>query len=255
MQTRPVQFTNRVGYALAGLLDVPSDRAPSAYAILAHCFTCGKDLKPFINMSRELTAAGLGVLRFDFSGLGGSEGSFSESDLSSNTTDLRDAADYLANNFAAPRLLIGHSMGGAAVLQVAGEITSVAAVATIAAPAEASHLGEKLRRAREEAMGSGTASVAIGGKHFTLRREFFDDLEKAEVGNAIRRLGKPLLILHSPRDHTVDIENAAAIFQAAKHPKSFVSLGESDHLMLEERHARYAGRMIAAWASAYLSSA
>lgn len=252
METRPVRFINRVGYTLAGLLDAPDSGAVSAYAILAHCFTCGKDLKPFVNMSRELTAAGIAVLRFDFSGLGGSEGDFTHSDLSSNTTDLLDAADFLRENYEAPRLLIGHSMGGAAVLRVAPDVDSVSAVATIAAPAEADHLGRKLSLARSQAKERGTAEVSIGGRNFTLRREFFDDLESARLGETIRRLDKPILILHSPADRTVEIENAAAIFQAARHPKSFISLGDADHLMLEERHARYAGRVMAAWVSAWL---
>ena len=254
MKTKPVRFINRVGYTLAGLLDTPDDREPDAVAILAHCFTCGKDLKPFVNIDRELTAAGIGVLRFDFSGLGGSEGDFTQSDLSSNGTDLLDAAAFLDENYDAPRLLIGHSMGGAAVLRVAAQIPSVRAVVTIAAPAEANHLGEKLGRAREEARKRGDAQVSIGGQNFTLRREFFDDLERAGMRSYISELNKPLLILHSPADRTVEVENAGAIFQAASHPKSFVSLGKADHLMLDERDARYAGRVIAAWASHYLQA-
>jgi putative redox protein len=253
MKTRPLQFINRVGYTLAGLLDLPEDRAASAYAILAHCFTCGKDLKPFVYMNRELTGAGLGVLRFDFSGLGGSEGSFADSTLSSNETDLIDAARFLRNNFEPPALLIGHSMGGAAVLRVARELPSVAAVATIAAPAEADHLGQKLSRAREEAEREGSTQVKIGGQNFMLRRQFFEDLKQAELSQSVRHLGKPLLILHSPVDATVEVDNAARLFLAARHPKSFVSLNNADHLMLDEEDARYAGRVIAAWASRYIS--
>lgn len=203
-------------------------------------------------MSRELTAAGFTVLRFDFSGLGGSQGNFTDSNLSSNTTDLIDAVRFLEREHEAPALLIGHSMGGVAVLNVAAALSSVSAVATIATPAEASHLGTKLARARDTAQRRGDASIAIGGQTFTLKRQFFDDLEAFSARTGATELGKPLLVLHSPRDTTVEISNASTIFRAARHPKSFVSLGTADHLLLKEEDARYAGRVIAAWASRYV---
>lgn len=252
MKTTPVNFINRAGYQLAGLLDEPSNGAIVAYAILAHCFTCGKDLKPFVNISRELTEEGIAVLRFDFSGLGKSAGEFSDSNLSTNETDLIDASKYLEENFGAPRLLIGHSMGAAAVILAARQIAAVSAVVTIAAAADATHLGEKLSRARRQAAETGNAGVAIGGQNFTLTREFFDDLERISLRDAVEDLDAALLILHSPRDETVHIENAAWIFRAARHPKSFVSLSEADHLMLDEQDARYAGSIIAAWAGRYI---
>jgi putative redox protein len=253
MKTERVSFINRSGYQISGLLDVPSEGPTRAYALFAHCFTCGKDLKPFAHINSELTDSGLGVLRFDFAGLGKSGGEFSDSSLSSNETDLIDAAGFMEGNFAAPRILIGHSMGGAAVLLAAPNIASVTAVVTIGTPADATHLGEKLARAQTEAKRNGEARVAIGGQTFTLTRGFFDDLERTSLDSVIGALDKAILVLHSPNDESVGIENAAAIFRAARHPKSFVSLNEADHLMLKERDARYAGSVIAAWAEPYLS--
>jgi len=252
MKTTTVSFVNRSGYQMSGLLDVPSEGTARAYALFAHCFTCGKDLKPFAHLNGAVTDSGLGVLRFDFAGLGKSGGEFTDSSLSSNETDLADAAEFMSNNFAAPKILIGHSMGGAAVLLAAPRIESVTGVVTIGTPADPAHLGKKLSRARTDAQRNGEASVAIGGQTFTLTREFFDDLERASLDTVVGELGKPLLVLHSPHDESVGIENAAAIFRAARHPKSFVSLNEADHLMLNERDARYAGAVIAAWAGAYL---
>jgi putative redox protein len=239
---------NRVGYRLSGLLDKPDNGKVLAYALFAHCFTCGKDLKPFARMNEAITARGIGVLRFDFSGLGRSEGEFTDSNLSSNESDLVDAANYLKDNFEGPKVLIGHSMGGSAVLRAAKHVASVKAVVTIGTPAEPSHLGEKLARARDTAIMEGKAEVMIGGQKFTLLGQFFEDLDSARLETEISKLDKPLLILHSPADRTVDIENASRIFQAARHPKSFVSLNRADHLMLEPEDARYAGDVIAAWA-------
>jgi putative redox protein len=219
---------------------------------LAHCFTCGKDLKPFAYMNEVLTERGFGVLRFDFAGLGKSGGRFSESSLSSNETDLIDASAFLAGNFEAPKILIGHSMGGAAVLLAAASIPSVRGVVTIGTPADPTHLGKKLARARSEAQREGRADVAIGGQTFTLTREFFEDLERAALNNVIGSLDSALLVLHSPQDESVGIENAEVIFEAARHPKSFVSLDGADHLMLDKRMARYAGSVVAAWAEPYL---
>lgn len=243
---------NRGGRELSGYLDVAMDRPVDGYGILAHCFTCGKDLKPLARVSRAIAEEGVAVLRFDFSGLGGSEGDFAMSTLSSNVEDLVDAANFVAENFAGPRVLVGHSLGGVAALRAAGEVASVGAVVTVGTPASPSHLGEKLRRAREEAMVSGQASVAIGGKKFSLRRSFFEDLDATDMRDVIANLGKALLVLHSPADRMVEIGNARAIFEAARYPKSFVALGDSDHLLLDDRDAVYAGRVIGAWAGYYL---
>jgi len=252
VKTQPVNFVNRAGYKLAGLIDTPSDGEAHTFALLAHCFTCGKDLKPFVHMNRALTELGIGVLRFDFSGLGKSAGQFADSNLSTNETDLLDAADFLASNFAAPKILVGHSMGGAAVILAAEHLESVTGVVTIAAPADATHLGNTLSRARDIAREAGDAEVMIGGQKFTLTQEFFSDLEQTSLKSALGRFDKALLILHSPMDEQVGIENAAWIFAAARHPKSFVSLNKADHLMLDERDARYVGAVIAAWAQQYV---
>lgn len=234
---------------LAGYLDVPESQSPKAYALFAHCFTCGKNLKPIKNINTTLAENGTAVLRFDFTGIGESEGDFSETNFSTNIEDLIAAADFLAEQYAPPRLLIGHSMGGAAVLQAARRIDSVAAVTTIAAPSSPDHLGKILREKRQVALDEGTAEVTIGGRTFQLRAQFFRDLEKHRMEKTIRELGKPLLILHSPRDQTVDIRNAEEIFAAAKQPKSFVSLDPMGHLILEETDARYVGNLITAWAA------
>lgn len=252
MKTHPVNFLNRVGYRLAALLDVPDHGTPRAFAVFAHCFTCGKDLKPFARMNEAVTERGIAVLRFDFSGLGRSEGEFSESNFSSNETDIIDAAQFLRDNYDSPKLLIGHSMGGAAVVRAAKAVESATAVVTIAAPADPNHLGQKLSEARQVALEHGDADVRIGGQNFTLKRQFFVDLDRQTLAGDLRRLDRALLVLHSPADRTVEIENAARIFEAAKHPKSFVSLDGADHLLLEDGYARYAGNIIAAWADNYI---
>jgi len=252
MRTTPVSFDNKAGYRLTGLLDTPDEGDIRAFALLAHCFTCGKDLKPFVFMNRALTAHGIAVLRFDFSGLGDSAGEFSDTNLSSNQEDLLAAAAYLESQHQAPQILIGHSMGGAAVIRAARYLISARAVVTIAAPADPDHLGQKLSRARDEALQHGSSQVAIGGQHFTLKKQFFENLAESEMKRDIFELNKALLILHSPADATVEIDNAAQIFQWARHPKSFVSLNNANHLMLDRADARYAGEVIAAWVTPHL---
>jgi pimeloyl-ACP methyl ester carboxylesterase len=247
-----MSFLNRRGQELSGYLDLPADRRADGYAVLAHCFTCGKDLKPLANVSRAITGEGLAVLRFDFSGLGGSEGDFAESTLSTNVDDLVDAAGFIGVNYGEPRLLIGHSLGGVAALRAARMVESVRAVVTVATPASPAQLGGRLGRAREEAMEKGEGSIVVGGRPFSLRKSFFEDLESVDMEDVIRGLGRALLVLHSPEDRMVAIENASAIFRSARHPKSFVALGGADHLLLEEKDALYAGRVIGAWVSCYL---
>ncbi len=252
MKTENVEFVNRRGLLLSGYLDLPDAGPARTYAILAHCFTCGKDLKPFVNINSALTSRGIAVLRFDFTGLGESDGDFSSSTLSSNVEDLIDAAGYLQNNHGPPGLLIGHSLGGVAVLNAARHIASIGAVATVAAPFDPAHLGAKLSRAREEAAEKGEARVSIGGRQFELRESFFKDLEATPAGEVIESLDMALLVLHSPADTIVEIDNAGKIFAAARHPKSFVSLAHADHLMLNESDASYVGGVIAAWAENYI---
>ncbi len=252
MKSRRLSFPSRSGHQLAGILDLPDDGPPVATALFAHCFTCGKNLKSIVHIDKELTARGIAVLRFDFTGIGDSGGDFSRSTLTSNREDLLDAAAHLAELEQPPRLLVGHSLGGAAVLQAARDLPSTTAVAVIGAPSEPSHLNPVLARKREEARTRGEAELTLAGRTFTLRPEFFADLEAHEGRTAVGDLGRALLILHSPQDDTVDIQHAAALFRAARHPKSFVSLDGADHLLLEEADGRWAGGVIAAWARRYL---
>lgn len=223
-----------------------------AFGVLAHCFTCGKDLKPFAHMGRALANEGIGLLRFDFTGLGGSEGDFSDSTVVSNVDDLVDAARYLADNIGGVRLLIGHSLGGVAALRAARGLDTVSAVATIGAPANPAVLGGRLDRAREAAKREGEAEITVGGRRFRLRKRFFEDLESVDMKSVIPAIGKALLVLHSPADNLVPVENAGEIFRAARHPKSFVSLDTADHLLLEREDAAYAGKLIGVWARRYL---
>ena len=255
MSSKRVHFDNGRGERLAARLDVPVDETPLAFALFAHCFTCSKDFKAVANIARALNQARIGVLRFDFTGLGQSEGEFAEQTFSRNLDDLVAAADYLATYQQAPAILIGHSLGGAAVLHAARRIASAQAVVTLAAPSSPEHvtnlLGEDGIRTLEQ---DGAAEISIGGRPFMLRREFVEDLRAQAAEEAIREMRKPLLVLHSPRDRIVDIEHARRIFEAAKHPKSFVSLDPADHLLSEPADSRYAGQIIAAWSARYLDA-
>jgi putative redox protein len=251
MQTKRVSFTNDAGHRLAGLLDMPTV-TPRAYALFAHCFTCSKNVKAAGNIARSLNAAGIAVLRFDFTGLGESEGDFADSNFSANVSDLVAATRYLAQEHQAPALLIGHSLGGAAVLAAAAEIDSAVAVATIAAPAHAAHVEHLLRDAKDEIVTQGEAEVLLGGRPFTVRKQFLDDLAAHELPESVAQLRKALLIMHAPLDDVVNIDNASSLFQHAKHPKSFLSLDKADHLLSRTEDARYAGSALAAWALRYL---
>lgn len=252
MTTDKIRFTNRESKQLAALLDLPVDRQPLAYAVFAHCFTCTKNSKAAARISRTLAGEGIAVLRFDFTGLGSSEGDFAETDFSSNVDDLLAAADFLEEEFRAPTLLVGHSLGGTAALQAATAMESIRAVITIAAPSDPSHVVKHFEQRREEIMKSGEAEVDLGGRSFTIRRQFLEDLRNHRLEEIISELKKPLLVMHSPYDRIVAIDHAARIFQAARHPKSFMSLDTADHLVSEERDAVYAGRMAASWARRFL---
>jgi len=238
---------------LAARIDRPAGEA-RAWALFAHCFTCSKDLKAARWVSRALAEQGIAVLRFDFTGIGESEGDFSETDFSSNLEDLVAAAAYLRAEHAAPRILIGHSLGGAAMLAVAARLPEVVAVATIGAPSDVAHLARTLVRLAPALEREPSAEVTLGGRSFRIRRALLDDLAQQALEAAIGRLGRALLILHSPVDQTVGIEHAARIYAAARHPKSFVSLDDADHLLTRERDARYAAAVIGAWASRYAAS-
>ncbi len=252
MEYKKVTFKNKSGLDISGRMDLPADREPLAYALFAHCFTCTKNLKAIAHICRALTDRGLAVLRFDFTGLGESEGDFSETNFSSNIEDLVVAAEFMKEKFESPGILIGHSLGGAAMLHAGSRIGSTRAVVTIGAPADPAHLKQSLKDSRKKIEKEGQAEIAIGGKSFTVKKQFLDDLEKIEMQKAIRNLKKPLLILHSPVDEIVDPENAATIFKAAFHPKSFISLDNADHLLSNEADAMYIGSVIAAWAEKYV---
>ena len=250
--TQRIDFDGSQGAKLSARLDLPAG-AIKAYAIFAHCFTCSKDLHATKRISSELAAQGIAVLRFDFTGLGNSKGDFSSTNFSSNREDLIIAANHLRDNFEAPNLLIGHSLGGAAVLSIASEIPEVTAVATIGAPSEASHVVHNFGVKIDEIKNTGEATVSLGGRNFSIRKQFLDDLKANDVLEKVTKLKKPLLVLHSPVDQTVGVENATQIFVAAKHPKSFVSLDNADHLVSNERDADFVASVITAWAGRYIS--
>ncbi len=254
MQTTRISFENASGHRLAARLDLPANDPPIAYAIFAHCFTCSKDYKGVAWVSKALAAEGIGVLRFDFTGLGESEGEFVNTTFSSNIDDLIAAAVHVERTLEAPRILIGHSLGGAAVLHAAARVPSVVAVATIAAPASLKHLAGMLRSTNAEIAGSGEAEVEIGGRPIRIGKELVDGLEEVNMRDAVSGLGRALLVCHSSVDRTVGIENAIEIFSAARHPKSFLSLDSADHLLSDAADARYAGSMIAAWVRKYVET-
>jgi uncharacterized OsmC-like protein/pimeloyl-ACP methyl ester carboxylesterase len=251
MQNINVEFENEEGQLLSGILDMPPSE-PTHYALFAHCFTCSKNFKSAANVSRALAESGVAVLRFDFTGLGQSEGEFAETNFSSNVDDLLAAARFLETEYEAPTILVGHSLGGTAVLRAADDVPSAVAVATIGSPAEPSHVERLLGDSRDELEEDGVAEVNIGGRPFTVRKQFLDDLAEHNLKDDIGSLRKALLVMHAPLDNIVEIDNASALFLAAKHPKSFVSLDDADHLLSSDADSLYAGRVLAAWASRYL---
>ncbi len=228
------------------------DRHPHAFAIFAHCFTCGSDLTASHNISRELNLVGIGVLRFDFTGIGESEGDFVDTSFTTNISDLVAAGEWLAAHHLAPALLVGHSLGGAAVLCAANQLPSVKAVVTIGAPFAPDHVSRHFAEKLEQIAESGRATVNIGGRPFQIAKQFVDDLGAHELDKNIRELEAGLLILHSPQDKTVSIDEAAKLYTAARHPKSFVSLDGADHLLSDNADSHYAGQVIAGWSSRYL---
>jgi uncharacterized OsmC-like protein/pimeloyl-ACP methyl ester carboxylesterase len=252
--TERFQFTCSEGHQLAAALDTP-DGEIIAYALFAHCFTCGKDVLAAKRIAVALAAKGIAVLRFDFTGLGSSEGDFANSTFSSNVADLVRAADHLRERREAPALLIGHSLGGAAILAAAGQIPEAKAVVTIAAPSDPAHVTHLFKDHVESIRTHGEVEVSLAGRPFRIKREFLDDIAEQELIARVKTLHKALLIMHSPTDDTVGIENATQIFIAAKHPKSFVSLAGADHLLSGKRDATYAADVIAAWAERYIEPA
>lgn len=254
MPSKKFRFENPQGDELAARLDLPEAESPCAFALFAHCFTCSKDLHAVGAISRALTRQDIAVLRFDFTGLGESEGEFSHTNFSSNVDDLVVAADFLEEQYEAPRILVGHSLGGAAVLQAAHRVDSVQAVSTIGAPYDPEHVTHHLEDAIEDIKTKGKARITLAGRTFTIRKQFLEDLAATRMEETIRTLDRALLIFHSPIDQIVGVGNAARIFEAAKHPKSFISLDDADHLLTDRADAEYVGIVLGAWARKYVDA-
>ncbi|MFY0689038.1 MAG: alpha/beta fold hydrolase [Cyclobacteriaceae bacterium] len=252
---KKVSFPNDQGALLHGQIDLPLQQDLNVWAVFAHCFTCSSDLKVVEIITRSLTAYGISVLKFDFTGLGSSQGDFSDTTFSSNLDDLITAAEFLKKEFGTgPQLLVGHSLGGAAVLHAAPKIASIKAVATIGAPSSPDHVTHLLEGGMKELEHNETAKVNIGGRPFNIKKQLIDDLKRSSENRNLRDLNKALLVLHSPQDDIVGIENAAEIYQSAKHPKSFITIDGANHLLSNRKDAAYAGKMIGAWAERYINN-
>ncbi len=246
-----ITFEGSQGHELAARLDTP-DGEIKAYALFAHCFTCGKDLQPANRIVKALNNDGIAVLRFDFTGLGKSGGEFENTNFSSNVADLLAAVDHMRDTLEAPSLMIGHSLGGTATLVAAGQIPEIKAVVTIGAPSNATNVAKQFECDIETIEQDGEADVKLAGRPFKIKKQFLDDIRDQNINEAVAGLKKPLLVCHSPIDETVSIDHAAEIFKAAKHPKSFLSLDKADHLLFTPNAAEYIARSLAAWASAYI---
>ena len=255
MITKRISFKNEEGLELSARLELPASAPPTHFAVFAHCFTCGKGIRAATMISRALTQKGFAVLRFDFTGLGQSEGDFAETGFTSNISDLVAAARYLEDAYQAPGLLIGHSLGGTAVIHAAAQIESVEAVVTVGAPFEAGHVTHLFEDKKADILKEGRAKVDIGGRPFEIGRAFIEDLEKHTTASLLPDLRKALLVMHSPQDRIVEVSNAADIFKAAHHPKSFVSLDGADHLLQDPDDGAYVAEVIASWSSRYLPPA
>ena len=251
MRGRKFAFPGSLGHDLAARLDLPAGDV-KAYALFAHCFTCGKDVLAASRIARALNDYGIAVMRFDFTGLGMSEGEFSNTNFTSNVQDLIAAANHMREELEAPQILIGHSLGGAAVLAAAAEIPESKAVVTIGAPADVEHVSDHFKEHIDDIQEHGEAEVKLAGRPFKIRQQFVEDIKSQTIGDKIENLHKALLILHAPFDDVVGIDNASQIFITAKHPKSFISLDEADHLLTRRQDAEYAAAVIAAWASRYI---
>lgn len=254
MKSKNIYFSNHRGERLAATLDLPEDESPISYALFAHCFTCTKSIKAAVNIAAALNREKIAVLRFDFTGLGQSEGTFADTNFSTNVADLILASEYLSSEFQPPQIIIGHSLGGAAVIQAAEKIPSLRAVVTIAAPHDPGHVAHHFENMRQQIEEHGSAEVNLAGRKFTIKRQFLEDLEIQKLDTHIKSLKTALMVMHSARDTTVSIENAANIYKAAKHPKSFISLDDADHLLLKEEDSLYVGMMIAAWSHRYIDT-
>ena len=255
MRSESVKFLNIEGDNLTGKLELPVDGKPSSFAIFAHCFTCSKDLKAVRNITLALAQKGIGVLRFDFTGLGQSEGEFADTNFTSNVSDIGAAAQFLEEYYEAPSLLIGHSFGGTAVLMAASQMDSVKAIATIGSPCDPAHVLHLLKNDIEEIKKQGKAKVNLAGRDFNIKSHFIEDLQNQGMHKILSEMrGKALLVLHSPQDDTVGVQNARDIYVSAHHPKSFISLDGADHLLSRSKDSQYVGNVIAGWVERYLPS-
>ena len=251
MKTEKLEIVNSKGVKLQAYLEFPANQKPSYYAIFAHCFSCNSTLTAVKNISRSLTNYGFGVLRFDFTGLGKSEGEFSESYFSANVADLLAVHSFMENNYKTPSLLIGHSLGGAAVIVAASKLPSIKAVATIGAPASVSHVTHLFSHQAKEVKDNEAIEVNIGGRPFKINQKFIDDFYQVNLPEIVKNLRKPILIMHAPFDKIVGIENAQQLYHDAVHPKSFVSLNDADHLLSNKKDSLYVGNIIGAWVQGY----
>lgn len=251
MRSEKITFEGAFGDRLAARIDLPNDDNARSYALFAHCFTCSKNFKIVKNLNKTLTDHGIGVFKFDFTGLGESEADFSNTNFSSKIEDLIAASDYMKSHFQGPAILIGHSLGGAAMIQAASKISSTQAVASIAAPNSPTSIKDKLGAKLDTINTEGKATVTLAGRDFTIKKQFIDDLEENNMDETIKNLNLPLLIFHSPVDNIVSIENAAHIYKKARHPKSFVSLDEADHLLSKEEDGVFVAEILATWADRY----
>ncbi|WP_299120211.1 bifunctional alpha/beta hydrolase/OsmC family protein [uncultured Winogradskyella sp.] len=251
MKSTKLKIENRKGLVLNAQLELPANQKPNYYAIFAHCFTCSSSLSAVRHISRALTQDGFAVVRFDFTGLGRSEGEFADSHFSANVEDLLDVHAYMAKHYQAPSLLVGHSLGGAAVLVAASKIEAVKAVATVGAPATVSHVKHLFSHQIEAIEDKGNIEVNIGGRPFVVNQDFINDFNVTDLPKIVKELRKPLLILHSPFDKIVGIENAQQLYLSAHHPKSFVTLDDADHLLTQEKDSQYVGEVIGTWAKRY----
>ena len=252
MKKIDVSFKNKDGQELQGVLDLPLNKAPKNFAIFAHCFTCNKNFHAPSNISRSLASQGYGVLRFDFTGLGESEGDFADTNFSGNVEDLIAASDYLKENYSAPKMIIGHSLGGAAAIFASRQIESIQCMVTINAPSNLSHVKKHFESSMDEIQEQGFANIKIGGRSFRIKKHFVEDLDKNEKATALQEIKKALLIIHSPQDTIVSINHAEDLYRSAWHPKSFVSLDGADHMLSDRKDSEYTGNLIGAWASRYI---
>lgn len=251
MKSKNITFKNRDGISLSARIDEPDSGEIRSTLLFAHCFTCGKNLKALGHISRAITDLGIGMFRFDFTGLGQSDGDFADSTFSSDVQDLVAAAEFMDENWVAPTILMGHSLGGAAVLQAASKIKSSKAICTIGSPCNPQHVQHLISGSMDKILEKGMAEVNLAGRKFNIKKAFIDDLNEQRMDNLIKNLNKALLIFHSPVDETVSIDNAAHIYKLARHPKSFVSLDNADHLLTKAEDSEYTGKVAAAWAERY----